>query len=186
MLVHGETLLAAYRRAHRNQAFTLVYEKYSHPRTAESFPFFGRLAANTPPLKSRSFSTQNNDPKGIGRPDMRVSAGTELRETHGHNEAGLLAEVNAHGVAEDPRSQREAQPIPRPHPLRPVELTPQLTSDRLDPAALSHQQRIQLLCSLWLVGASASSALPRRAELHLPVARTLWRTSRFDPVPPNI
>lgn len=71
---------------------------------------------------------------------MRVSVGKELRETHQQNEAGLLAEVNAHGVAEDPRSQRKELPIPRPRPLCPVEIH-QLAGDRLDPAALSHQKR---------------------------------------------
>jgi hypothetical protein len=79
---------------------------------------------------------------------MRVSVGKELRETHRRNEAGLLAEAIAQGVAEDPRSRRVALPIPHPHPLCQVDLH-QVAGDCLDPAALSHQERVQLSCSLF-------------------------------------
>jgi hypothetical protein len=95
---------------------------------------------------------------------MRVSVGKELRETHRRNEAGLLAEAIAQGVAEDPRSRRVALPIPHPHPLCQVDLH-QVAGDRLDPAALSHQERVQLSCSLLACGALASSARKGRPSL---------------------
>ena len=118
---------------------------------------------------------------------MRVSVGKELRETHRRNEAGLLAEAIAQGVAEDPRSQRVALPIPHPHPLCQVDLH-QVAGDCLDPAALSHQERVQLSCSLfglWGTGqlGEEGTTFSSRCRRWLKLS---GRTSRFDPVPPNI
>jgi hypothetical protein len=114
---------------------------------------------------------------------MRVSVGKELRETHRRNEAGLLAEAIAQGVAEDPRSRRVALPIPHPHPLCQVDLH-QVAGDcgafapRAGPALL-------LSFGLWGTGqlGEEGTTFSSRCRRWLKLS---GRTSRFDPVPPNI
>jgi hypothetical protein len=123
------------------------------PRTTESFPFSGRLAACAPPLKSRSFSTQNNDPKGIRQPDMRVSAGTEHRETHRRNEADLVAEGKRSRCG-----RRSSQPAgsttdPSPTPSLPGRAPPACRRPSRPCSAFAPKAGPAILLSLWLVEA---------------------------------
>jgi hypothetical protein len=137
------------------------------PRTAESFPFSGRLAAFAPPLKSRSFPTQDNDPKGIGQPEMWVSAGTQLRETHRRNEAGLLAASTTLG---DRRSLQPAGSAtdPSPTPSLPGRAPPSCRRPSRSCGAFAPKAGSALLLSgLWGIGELGSSSPSRFERLGL-------------------